>query len=172
MIRGLRGNIVLPIFFVFVLTYGHAAIAQTVVNDISIRATVKEGNYVKTNLYFQNATISLLENNKICPRNDCAMEFQDTTFNEFGQDRLISGTLKVEDKANSTSDFKSFIYYKLSGTFHLSRSTENTKTGEKIFFYDGKLGIDTQDAIFNPEFEFDSKVKLTETSFELTGNQI
>ena len=112
MIRSLRGNIVLPIFIVLVLTYGHAVVAQTVVNDISIRATVKEGNYVKTNLYFQNATISLLADNKICPRNDCAIEFQDTTFNEFGQDRLISGTLKVEDKANSTSEFKSFRYYK------------------------------------------------------------
>ena len=49
---------------------------------------------------------------------------------------------------------------------------ESAKTGEKILFYSGKLGIDTDEAIFNPEFDFDSKVKLTEGNFELNGNQI
>lgn len=101
------------------------------------------------------------------------MQFEDTIFNEFGQDRSLSGTLKVEDKANSTSEFKSFSYYKLSGSFHLNRSMENAKTGEKILFYSGKLSIDTDEAIFNPEFDFDSKVKLTEGNFELyDDNQI
>jgi hypothetical protein len=43
---------------------------------------------------------------------------------------------------------------------------------QKTLFYRGKLGIDTDEAIFNPEFDFDSKVKLTEGNFELNGNQI
>ncbi len=100
------------------------------------------------------------------------MEFQDTTFNEFGQDRILSGTLKVEDKAQSTADFKSFTYYKLSGTFHLGRSMENAKTGEKILFYNGNLCLDTEDAIFNPKLEFESTVKLTNDAFQLDGKKV
>jgi hypothetical protein len=164
----------LATFYVLLITV-YPALAQTITaqkSDIIINATLKKGDYVESNLYFQNATVSFGAGNKICPKNDCIMQFEDTTFNEFGQDRILSGTLKVEDKANSTSEFKSFSYYKLSGSFHLNRSMENAKTGEKILFYSGKLGIDTDEAIFNPEFDFDSKVKLTEGNFELNGNQI
>ncbi len=164
---------IVAVFVLLIIGHtGQAQIIKAQPSDININATIKKGDYVDTNLYFQNASVSFAPGNKICPQNDCIMEFQDTTFNEFGQDRILSGTLKVEDKANSTAEFKSFLYYKLSGTFHLNRSMENAKTGEKILFYSGKLGIDTEDAIFNPDFNFDSKIKLTENTFDLSGTQI
>lgn len=145
-------------------------LAQSWGETIQIRDTLKTGDYVSTNLYFQNATIKFGKGNDICPDNNCIMQLQDTTFNEFGQDRIISGTMKVEDKANSSGDFKTFVYYKLSGSFHLTRSVENAKTGNNTLFYQGDLGIDKKEAIFNPEFKYDSTVKLSGNDFELNGH--
>jgi hypothetical protein len=152
------------------ITIPSYALAQSSGDTIQIKDTLKAGDYVSTNLYFQNATINFGKGNDICPDNNCIMQFQDTTFNEFGQDRIISGTLKVEDKANSTADFKSFVYYKLSGSFHLTRSMENPKTGESTLFYEGDLGIDRNEAIFNPQFKYESAVKLSGNNFELNGH--
>jgi protein-disulfide isomerase len=51
----------------------------------------------------------------------------------------------------------------------LSSSKENVKTGQKSLFYNGTLGIDKNDVIFNPEFKFNSLIKLNQNNFELTG---
>lgn len=140
-------------------------------NDVTINATVKGGDYIQSNLYFQNATISFGSPNKVCPNMNCSLEFRDTTFNEFGRDRIMSGTLKVEDTVNSTPNLKSFVFYILSGTFHLVRSLENLKTGEQVLFYTGQLGFDPEDAIFTPELQYDSMLKLSDNNLELTGNK-
>jgi hypothetical protein len=110
-------------------------------SDISINATLKEGDYIESNLYFQNITISFGGQNSLCPDNQCSIEFQDTTFNEFGQNRYFTGTLKVEDKANSDENFKAYNYYKIAGTFQLTSSRENPTTREKFSFTRERLEL-------------------------------
>jgi hypothetical protein len=46
------------------------------------------------------------EDNKICPEINCSYEFEKTSFdNTLGDNsRYLSGTLKIEDKTNSTGD--------------------------------------------------------------------
>lgn len=72
------------------------------------------------------------------------IRLEETTFNgsgqemsnfSSGQDRMLSGAVKVEDKASSDPNFISFNYYKLGGNFHLSSSKENVKTGDIIKSY-------------------------------------
>ena len=92
-----------------------------------------------------------------------------TTFNGSALDKLLFGTVKVKDNANSDPNFTSFIYYKLAGSFHLNSSKENVKTGQESLFYNGTLGIDKNDVIFNPEFKFNSQIKITQDNFELNG---
>jgi protein-disulfide isomerase len=111
----------------------------------------------------------LADNRDQCPISDCVEKLEGTTFNGSALDKLLFGTVKVKDNANSDPNFTSFIYYKLAGTFHLISSKENVKTGEKLLFYNGTLAIDQNDIIFNPEFKFNSQIKLTQNNFELNG---
>jgi hypothetical protein len=140
-------------------------------DTIEIRGILKEGDYVSSNLYFQNSTISFGRGSDICQDQNCA-EFQDTTFDKFGQDRVLSGMLKVKNVTKSDVNFTAFDYYKLSGTFGLSSSKENLKTGQKILVYEGSLGIDKEDPTYRPEFEYKSKAQLSGNSFELNGTNI
>jgi len=93
--------------------------------DIEINATMKKGDYVETNLWFQTSNITFGQGNKICPQNDCKYEFEDGTFNDYGNTRYVSGTLKIEDKPKSSGNFTSFNYFDLSGTFELQNSQES-----------------------------------------------
>jgi hypothetical protein len=144
--------------------------SQNLADTITINATIREGNVVSSNLYFQNASIKFGKGNELCPDNNCLMEFNDATFNEFGQDRYISGMLKVQNKSNSDPSFNAYDYYKISGTFHLTSSKENVKTNEKILFYEGTFGIDKESTIY-PEFSYESRAILAGNTFELSGSQ-
>lgn len=129
--------------------------------NITIKATLKDG-------YLQNIAM-FADNRDQCPISDCVGKLEGTTFNGSAFDKLLFGTVKVKDNANSDSNFTSFIYYKLAGSFHLTNSKENLKTGQKLLFYNGTLAIDQNDVVFNPEFKFNSKIKLTQNNFELDG---
>jgi len=126
---------------------------------------------METNLWFQTVNMTLGQGNEICSQNNCKYEFQDVTFNEFGDDRYISGTLKIEDKtSNSTeANFTSYNYYDLSGTFVLQNSKESPT--EKILYYAGDLGIEKKSNTLE-KFEYASKITLTEPAniLLLTGD--
>jgi hypothetical protein len=107
----------------------------------------------------------------MCQQQNCA-EFQGTTFDDLGQDKVLSGLLKVKNVTKSDVNFTTFDYYKLSGTFHLISSKENLKTGQKIVFYEGILAIDKEDPTDRPDFEYKSKVQLSGNSFELNGTNL
>jgi hypothetical protein len=136
--------------------------------DIQIKANLKKGDYVETNLWFQTTNITFGQGNQICPQNDCKYEFQDVTFNDFGNSRYINGVLKIEDKSTPAGNFTSYNYYDLSGSFDLQNSKESAN--EKILNYAGSLGVEKKGEV--PEkFEYESKVILTEpiNRFVLTG---
>ena len=136
--------------------------AQTqMAENITIKASLKDGN-------LQNIAM-FADNKNQCPISDCVEKLEGTTFNGSALDKLLFGTVKVKDNANSDPNFTSFIYYKLAGSFHLISSKENVKTGEKSLFYNGTVGIDKNDVIFNPEFKFNSQIKITQDNFELNG---
>jgi protein-disulfide isomerase len=136
--------------------------AQTQMPDnITIKAKLKDG-------FLQNITM-IADNRDQCPEGDCVGKLEETTFNGSALDKLIFGTVKVKDNAHSDPNFTSFIYYKLAGSFHLNSSKENVKTGQQSLFYNGTLAIDKNDVIFNPEFKFNSQIKLTQDNFELNG---
>lgn len=135
---------------------------------IEIKANMKAGDYVDTNLWFQTTNITFGQGNKICPNNDCEYELQDGTFNDFGGSRYINGKLKLEDKSSSENNFTSFNYYDLTGSFELQNSKESPS--EKLFFYGGDLTMEKKGEV--PEkFEYASKIILSEPSntFVLTG---
>jgi hypothetical protein len=137
--------------------------------DIVINATMKKGDYVETNLWFQTSNITFGQENKICPQNDCKYEFQDGTFNDYGNTRYVSGTLKIEDKSKSSGKFTSFNYFDVSGTFELQNSQESAD--QKIFNYSGDLKIEKKaDVLAN--FEYVSKITLIEpaNTFLLEGS--
>ena len=138
-------------------SYAQMQIAE----NITIKANLKDG-------YLQNI-IMLADNKNQCPISDCVGKLEGTTFNGSALDKLLFGTVKVKDNANFDPNFTSFIYYKLAGSFHLNSSKENVKTGQESLFYNGTLGIDKNDVIFNPEFKFNSQIKLTQNNFELNG---
>ena len=132
-------------------------------DTIEINSTLKKGNLIDSYLYFQNTNMTLGEGNKICPEINCLYEFEKTSFdNLFGDNsRTFSGTLKVEDKANSTDDSILYKYYKLSGSFDLINSTDNPETEDKIFVYKGDLGFDVdKDTFGKPDIKYESEVKL------------
>lgn len=137
-------------------------------SDVSINATLKEGDYIESNLYFQNSTIYFGGNSTLCPDSHCAMELQDTTFNQIGQERYFTGTLKVEDKANSDEHFTAYKFYKLDrGSFSLTSSKENP-TGDKILFYTGTFGI-IKGNDYVPTWKFESDVQLAGNNLMLKG---
>jgi len=137
-----------------------------------INGKLKEGGSIFKDLYLQNATISFGTGSSICPSHNCDGGFEDTTFDEIGQDRVLSGTVKVENKSNSDANFKVFDYYKLSGSFHLVSSREKLKTGDETLLFEGDLGVDKDDAIFSPAFEYKSKAQLSGDKFQLNGTII
>ena len=115
---------------------------------------------METNLWFQTTNMTLGQGNEICPNNDCKYEFQDVTFNEFGNDRYISGTLKMEDKSTNPTqgNFTSFKYYDLSGNFVLQNSKESPN--EKILYYVGNLGMEQKsDAPGKVQYTSKNKVR-------------
>jgi len=143
-------------------------------DTIEINSTLKKGNLIDSYLYFQNTNMTLGEGNKICPEINCLYEFEKTSFdNLFGDNsRTFSGTLKIEDKANSTGDSILYKYYKLSGSFDLINSTDNPETEDKIFVYKGDLGFDVdKDTFGKPDIKYESEVKLyqPENKLELMG---
>ena len=143
-------------------------------DTIEINSTLKKGNLIDSYLYFQNTNMTLGQGNKICPEINCLYEFEKTSFdNLFGDNsRTFSGTLKIEDKANSTGDSILYKYYKLSGSFGLINSTDNPETEDKIFVYKGDLGFDVnKDTFGKPDIKYESEVKLyqPENKLELIG---
>lgn len=144
-------------------------------DTIEINSTLKKGNLIDSYLYFQNTNMTLGEGNKICPEINCLYEFEKTSFDNLFKDnsRTFSGTLKIEDKANSTGDSILYKYYKLSGSFDLINSTaDNPETEDKIFIYKGDLGFDDDNDTFGkPDIEYESEVKLyqPENKLELIG---
>ena len=101
------------------------------------------------------------------------LEFTDGTyFTSLDEnDRYLSGTLKIQDKASSSGGFISYKYYKVAGTMTLTESKENPTTGQKIDHYHGDLGVDTKDPIFFPAMKYNSQVIYNENSnkFSLHG---
>lgn len=144
-------------------------------DTIEINALLKEDDFIASTLHFQKANLTFGNGSKICPANNCSYEFEKTTFDEiFGaaNTKYLSGTLQIEDKANTNGNFISYRYYRLSGTFNLVNSKENIKTGEKILDYEGDLLLDTGNAMFSPsKVEYKSKIKLysLQNKLELYG---
>ena len=149
----------------FILGISASFAQMQMAGNITIKAHLKDGN-------LQNIAM-FADNRDQCPISDCVEKLEGTTFNGSALDKLLFGTtVKVKDNANSNPNFVSYIYYKLAGSFHLASSKENVKTGEKSLFYNGTLGIDKNDVIFNPEFKFNSLIKLNQNNFELNGVSI
>jgi hypothetical protein len=162
----------LGIIFLFSLVFPNFSFGQT--PDIEMKANLKEGDYVDTNLWFQdeNMNLTLAKGISICPDSNCKIEIQDGTFSTLGgTDRYISGTLKIEDKSkfDPKGNFTSFNYYDLSGSFSLLESKENQD--QKVFFYGGELKLDKKGNL-PLTFPFSANVTLTEPSnaFVLTGD--
>jgi hypothetical protein len=165
--------IVLVVLTIFTTGFISKAYSDT----IAMKAKLKQGPF-ESNLYFpdNNTTIAFNSKNKICPDDNCKYEFTNGTFHPSASgddERYLSGTLKMEDKSKSTTNFTSYKYYKLGGIMiHTPAGSEgNSKTGEKIINYRGNLGIDPEDPIFYPDFKYDSTITYGETShiFNLTG---
>ena len=146
-------------------------------DTIGIKALLKEDDFIASNLHFQKANLTFGNGSKICPANNCSYEFEKTTFDEiFGEPntKYLSGTLQIEDKANTNGNFISDRYYRLSGTFTLVNSKENIKTEDKILNYEGDLLLDTGNAMFSPsKVEYKTEIKLysLQNKLELYGNQ-
>ena len=144
-------------------------------DTIEIKSLLKEDDFIKSSLHFQKANLTFGNGSKICPTNNCSYEFEKTTFDEiFGEanTKYLSGTLQIEDKASSNGNFISYRYYRLSGTFNLVNSKENTKTEDKIWNYEGDLLLDTGNAMFSPsKVEYKSEIKLypLQNKLELYG---
>ncbi len=143
-------------------------------NSIALTAKLKVGTFIESNLYFpENETkFTFGTNNKICPTNTCKYQFTDATFftSLDENDRYVSGTLKIQDKASS-GGFISYRFYKIAGTMTLTDSIENAKTGQKIDHYHGDLGIDVKDPIFFPATTYNSQViyNINSNMFSLHG---
>jgi len=168
----LRDSAYIGIALLFSLVIPNFSFGQQ--NDIEMKANLKKGDYIDTNLWFpnENMNLSLAKGNSICPDSNCKLEIQDGTFNTFGStDRYIGGTLKIEDKSKSDpqGNFTSYNYYDMSGSFSLLESKENQN--QKIFLYGGDLTLEKKG---DPplSYGYSSKVTLEEPSnaFVLTGN--
>jgi len=165
----LQKILALGIILLFSLVIPNFSFGQT--PDIEMKANLKKGDYVESNLWFQNLNLTLAKGSSICPDNNCKYEIQEGTFNTLGSnDRYIGGTLKMENKSKSDSqgNFTSFNYYDLSGSFNLLESKENQ--AQKIFIYGGDLTLEKKGD--SPQsYVYSSKVTLTEpmNAFVLTG---
>lgn len=165
----MRDTAYIGIILLFSLVIPNFSFGQ--IPDIEMKANLKKGDYVETNLWFQNLNLTLAKGNNICPENNCKYEIQDGTFNTLGSnERYIDGTLKMENKSKSDpqGNFTSFNYYDLSGSFNLVESKENQ--AQKIFTYAGDLTLEKKGD--SPQsYLYSSKVTLTEptNAFVLTG---
>jgi hypothetical protein len=144
-------------------------------DTIEIKTLLTKGDHMVTSLNFQKTNLTFGEENKICPNNKCSYEFEKTSFdNGFGakNSKFLSGTLKIEDKANSINNSPVYKFYKISGLFNLVNRQENVTTGEKIVIYEGNLLLDTGNEMFSPsKLEYQSQIKLYESlnKLELIG---
>jgi hypothetical protein len=133
-------------------------------DTIEIKTLLKKYDFIKSSLHFQKTNLTFGNGSKVCPENNCSNEFEKTTIDErFGiaNTKYLSGTLQIEDKANINSNFISYRYYRLSGTFNLVDTKENIKTGDKILIYEGNLLLDTGNAMYSPsKIEYKSQIKL------------
>ena len=140
-------------------------------DTIEIKTLLKKDDFIMSSLHFQKANLTFGDGSKICPENNCSYEFERTTFDErFGiaNTKYLSGTLQIEDNANSNGNFISYRYYRLSGTFNLVDIKENTKTGDKILVYEGNLLLDTGNAMYSPsKIEYKSQIKIHDAQNQL-----
>lgn len=144
-------------------------------DTIEIKTLLTKGDHMVTSLNFQKTNLTFGDENKICPNIKCSYEFEKTSFdNGFGakNSKFLSGTLKIEDKANSVDNSSVYKFYKISGLFNLVNTQENVTTGEKIAIYEGNLLLDTGNEMFSPsKLEYQSQIKLYESlnKLELIG---
>ena len=140
-------------------------------DTIEINTLLKKDDFIMSSLHFQKANLTFGDGSKICPENNCSYEFERTTFDErFGiaNTKYLSGTLQIEDNANSNGNFIAYRYYRLSGTFNLVDIKENTKTGDKILVYEGNLLLDTGNAMYSPsKIEYKSQIKIHDAQNQL-----
>ena len=140
-------------------------------DKIEIKTLLKKDDFIMYRLHFQKANLNFGDGSKICTENNFSYEFERTTFDErFGiaNTKYLSGTLQIEDNANSNGNFISYRYYRLSGTFNLVDIKENTKTGDKILVYEGNLLLDTGNAMYSPsKIEYKSQIKLHDAQNQL-----
>jgi hypothetical protein len=157
--------------YIFPMSISYSRISDT----IEIKTLLTKGDHMVTSLNFQKTNLTFGEENKICPNNKCSYEFEKTSFdNGFGakNSKFLSGTLKIEDKANSINNSPVYKFYKISGLFNLVNRQENVTTGEKIVIYEGNLLLDTGNEMFSPsKLEYQSQIKLYESlnKLELIG---
>lgn len=155
------------VFLCLTLAAGAFGVAYSF-NTIAITAKLTPGTFIESNLYFptNGTTFNFGTSNKICPNNNCKYEFVDATFDQSleGNDRDLSGTLKIQDKSGSNGGFVSFKYYKVLGTMSLTEAKQDPTTGIKIDTYRGDLGLDTKDPIFFPAYRYKSVVIYNENS--------
>jgi hypothetical protein len=150
------------------LTIGFTSSYGQTSSTIIINATLKEDNFISSDLNLENSTLSFGEGNKICPDNACKIEVQDSTFSTSGNSGTLRGTLKVENKSDSNTNYTSFDFYKLYAGLDLVSSKENVNTGEKILNFRGNLDIDKPEYV--TELKYKSQVTETSNSLVLKGN--
>ena len=144
-------------------------------DTIEIKTLLKKDDLLPTNLHFHKANLTFGDGSKICPKNNCLYEFENTEFDErVGPEntKYLMGTLQIEDKTKSNDNFISYRYYRLLGTFNLIDIKENTKTGHKVSIYEGNLLLDTGNAMFIPsKIEYKSQLKVydDQNKLELYG---
>ncbi|MGH9999705.1 MAG: hypothetical protein ACRD6Q_00630, partial [Nitrososphaeraceae archaeon] len=108
----------------------------------------------------------------------CSYKFEKTSLDDgFGakNSKFLSGTLKIEDKANSEGNSPASKFYKISGLFNLVNRKENITTGEKVLIYQGNLLFDTGNKMFTPsklEYQFQIKLYDSQKKLELIGTSI
>ncbi len=172
--------IIIFAFVGFVLLNPMMVSAATMVpstDTLDINGIIRKGTFFSTNFYVHDGDMKFTfgNPNPLCSNSDCNYKFEDGSFSESlfggGNDKVFSGVLKIEDKQNSEGNFTSYTNYKMSGVLHLVNTKENKETGEEIDTYKGDLGFDTEDAIFNPKFNYASIAthNLVTGEFELKG---
>jgi len=134
------------------------------VNTMKISAMIKKGTFFGDNYYVQDDKINFTfgSTNPLCPNNNCNYKFEDGQFTDslFGGEntKVFRGVLKIEDKReNSQENITLYTNYQMSGAMKLVSTKENKETGEPIIdIYKGDLGFDTEDAIINPKYVYQS----------------
>ena len=95
--------------------------------------------------------------------------FFDSFFDDGGKN--LGGTLTIIENKNGNL---TSLLYKLSGTMTLVVATkENIQARREINTYEGLLGIDKEDSIYDPKIKYDSKISYNENTqtFSLVGQR-